>query len=104
MREFYVGTLELRPRSDRDQFVNFEFDRFRITIAVHDALFGEASEPARVMVNLACDDLDARFAKLTSAGCPAIRAPSAEPWGGRVATTADPDGNIIQLLEIQAAP
>jgi hypothetical protein len=32
MRYFYVETLGLRPRSDRERFVNFEWDSVRLTI------------------------------------------------------------------------
>lgn len=99
MRSFYVETLGLIPRSDRPGFVNFEFGDQRLTIALHDDVSGTTREPNRVMVNLATDTIEASYQRALDAGAPAIRPPSAEPWGGRVATTADPDGNRVQFLE-----
>ena len=99
MRAFYVDALGLTPRSDRDGFVNFEFGGRRLTITLHDGVQGATREPVRIMVNFEVDDIDRAFAALVSRGAPEIRPPSPEPWGGRVATSADPDGNIIQLME-----
>ena len=99
MRAFYVDALGLTPRSDRAGFVNFEFGSRRLTIALHDDVEGATREPARIMVNLEVDDIDGIFERLVSNGAPPIRTPSPEPWGGLVATSAVPDGNIIQLME-----
>ena len=100
LRAFYVDVLELSPRSDRDGFVNFEFGDLRLTIAVHDAVADTTKDPNRIMVNFATDDIDVSYATAVSAGAPSIRPPSPEPWGGRVATIADPDGNLVQFLEL----
>ena len=61
-----------------------------------------ASDPLRLMVNLATDDIAADHARLATAGVPFTRAPEREPWGGWVATLADPDGNTLQLLQLPA--
>jgi uncharacterized glyoxalase superfamily protein PhnB len=50
------------------------------------------------MINLAVADIDAAHQRLMAAGVPSLRTPSTEPWGGKVATYADPDGNTIQLM------
>lgn len=100
LRAFYVEVLGLTPRSDRDGFVNFEFGDQRLTISVHDGVAGDADEPNRIMVNFATTDIDAAYSRAIAAGAPPIRPPSAEPWGGRVATIADPDGNVVQFLEL----
>lgn len=100
MRSFYVDVLGLEPRSDRPGFVNFEFGDQRLTIALHDDVSGATREPNRVMVNLATDAIEISYQRAKDAGAPQIRPPSPEPWGGRVATTADPDGNRVQFLEL----
>jgi predicted enzyme related to lactoylglutathione lyase len=100
MRSFYVEALGLTPRSDREGFVNFEFGGRRLTITLHDRVDGANADPLRIMVNFAVDDVDATFKRLVEHGAPAIRPPSPEPWGGLIATSADPDGNIIQLMEL----
>ena len=98
MRRFYVETLGLRPRSDRPNFVNFQIGVARLTIGVHEAVDGTSRDPLRIMVNLAVVDIDAAHERLTTIGVPCLRAPSTEPWGGKVATYADPDGNTVQLM------
>jgi predicted enzyme related to lactoylglutathione lyase len=99
MRDFYVHTLGLTPRSDRDGFVNFGGPT-RLTVAVHEGVSAPAADPLRIMVNLAVADIDATHARLSAAGVAFIRPPEPESWGGMVATFADPDGNTLQLLEI----
>lgn len=97
MRAFYVDTLGLEPRSDRDGFVNFDFGRTRLTIALHDAIEGAAAERERIMVNLRTDDITASIARCDHV----IRQPERETWGGLVATVVDPDGNIVQFLQME---
>ncbi len=99
MRDFYIETLGLEPRSDRDGFVNFDFGGRRLTIALHDGVEGSTDERFRIMINFEVEDIENVFARLVAHGAPAIRRPSPESWGGLVATSADPDGNLIQLME-----
>ena len=100
MRDFYVDVLGLAPRSERDGFVNFDWDGTRLTVTTHDEVRGASAEPFRVMVNFAVGDLDAFHHRLTQSGVRCLRSPAPEHWGGRIATYADPDGNLLQLLEL----
>jgi predicted enzyme related to lactoylglutathione lyase len=99
MRAFYIEALGLEPRSDRHGFVNFEFGGRRLTIALHDGVEGPTREPVRIMLNFEVDDIERTFERLVAHGAPVIRRPSKEAWGGLVATSADPDGNVVQLME-----
>ena len=102
MRDFYVETLGLTPRSDRDGFVNFAWGEgtaeFRLTISVHEDVSGANPEPLRQMLNLTVDDIQPVYERLSALGVEFSRPPEQEPWGGWVATFADPDGNTVQLL------
>ena len=102
MDRFYVQVLGLAPRTRRPGFVNFELDGQRLTVTTHAGVRGPATDPLRLMVNLATDDIAADHARLATAGVPFTRAPEREPWGGWVATLADPDGNTLQLLQLPA--
>lgn len=102
MRRFYVETLGLRPRSDRDGFVNFAWDDQRLTVSVHAGVGGPARDPLRLMLNLRVPDIDATHRRLRDAGVAFSRPPEDEPWGGRVATFHDPDGNTLQLMQLPA--
>ena len=99
MRAFYVETLGLAPRSDRERFVNFAWGAQRLTVSVHEGVTGATSDPLRLMINLDVDDIHAVAARLASNGVDFARPPEQEPWGGWVATFHDPDGNTLQLLQ-----
>lgn len=100
MDRFYVEVLGLTPRTRRDGFVNFELGHQRITVTVHDRVHGASTEPNRLMLNLEVDDIVASHAQLVAAGVAFTRAPEQEPWGGWIATLADPDGNTVQLFQL----
>ncbi|NNC75028.1 MAG: hypothetical protein HKN93_05895 [Acidimicrobiia bacterium] len=99
MASFYRDTLGLNPRSDREGFINFEWGDFRLTISCHSQVEGRASDPLRVMVNLATEDIHADHSRLLERGVAFSRPPEQEPWGGWIATFNDPDGNTLQLLQ-----
>ena len=86
MEAFYRDTLGLRARSVRPGFVNFDFDGVRLTISVHDRVVGPARDPLRIMINLRTSDM--------------LRSPEPESWGGIVATFEDPDGNVLQYMQL----
>jgi predicted enzyme related to lactoylglutathione lyase len=100
MRHFYVDVLGLAPRSDRPGFVNFEFADQRLTIAVHSDIECANHDPLHLMVNLAASDIDATYRSAVVRGARSLRPPEQETWGGRIATLQDPDGNIIQLMQL----
>ena len=99
MRAFYIDTLELIPRSDRERFVNFDWGAQRLTVSVHQGVTRATTDPLRLMINLNVDDIHAVAARLAANGVEFTRAPEQEPWGGWVATFHDPDGNTLQLLQ-----
>lgn len=115
LREFYVETLGLTPRHDREHFVNFQWAApvapsesragdprphdLRLTISVHAGVEGAARDPLRIMINLEVADIHAVAARLRGAGVEFTRPPEQEPWGGWIATMQDPDGNTVQLLQ-----
>lgn len=100
MRKFYAEVLGLTPRSDRSGFVNFEWAEQRLTIATHSDLRSSNPSPLHVMINLATDDIAGAYAAAVSRGARSMRPPEREDWGGWVATLVDPDGNIVQLLQL----
>ena len=102
MARFYRDTLGLTPRSDKSDFINFDWNRVRLSVGVHAGVRGTSREPLRVMLNLTVADIQAAHTRLTAAGVVFSRAPEREEWGGWVATFADPDGNILQLMQLPA--
>lgn len=53
-------------------------------------------------VSLYVDDIDATYAALRKKKVKFAFAPRTEPWGGRLANFADPDGNRFFLMELPA--
>ena len=100
MARFYRDQLGLTPRTSRADFINFDWGGVRLSVSVHDRVHGVTREPFRIMVNLAVDDIDAVHARLCAAGVVFTRPPEREDWGGWVASFADPDGNLIQLMQL----
>ena len=97
---FYRDTLGLMPHSVQPEFVSFKWGAMRLGIGVHSEVKGPAKEPHRVMVNLGVDDIQEAFATLRGKGVRLVRSPEREHWGGWVSTFADPDGNLIQLMQL----
>ncbi len=104
MRDFYVETLGLEPRTQRDDFVSFDWGAAnpgapRLTITVHSHVEGRTRDPLRVMVNLEVSAIEAVHTHLVERGVVFVRPPEREHFGGWVATFQDPDGNLVQLLQ-----
>ena len=101
MTRFYGAALELeRVAKFRDPV--FEAAGGFIRLLDHSEISGPTLEPARMQINLFVDDVGAEFERVMAAD-PSIRVhrqPERESWGGLVATLLDPDGNLVQLLEL----
>jgi predicted enzyme related to lactoylglutathione lyase len=100
MARFYRDTLGLVPRSDKADFINFDWTGVRLSVGIHGGVDGASRDPLRIMVNLTVADIGAVHDRLVRAGVVFTRAPAREEWGGWVATFADPDGNVLQLLQL----
>jgi predicted enzyme related to lactoylglutathione lyase len=100
MARFYRDTLGLVPRSARADFINFDWSGVRLSVGVHDRVAGTNRDALRLMINLTVADIRAVHDRLVRAGVVFTRAPEREEWGGWIATFADPDGNILQLMQL----
>ncbi len=97
---FYRDTLGLKMRSDHGDFVNFELGSARLNLGLHDRVSGQSRDPFRVMVHLEVDDIHGLYQRLSEQNVEFIRVPEQEEWGGWIATLLDPDGNVLQLLQL----
>jgi predicted enzyme related to lactoylglutathione lyase len=100
MARFYRERLGLTPRTSKPDFINFDWGGVRLSVSVHDRVSGASRDPLRIMINLAVDDIRTVHARLEKAGVVFTRPPEAEEWGGQVASFLDPDGNLLQLLQL----
>jgi predicted enzyme related to lactoylglutathione lyase len=100
MARFYRDRLGLTPRTSKADFINFDWGGVRLSVGVHDRVGGTSRDPLRLMVNLTVTDIGAVHDRLVRAGVVFARTPEREDWGGWVATLADPDGNVLQLMQL----
>jgi predicted enzyme related to lactoylglutathione lyase len=96
---FYRDVLGLPARFETPQFVVFGADGApALGLGTHSEVRGPNADPARHMVGLATDDINADWKRLKAAGVKFIEDPT--DYGIlRIATLADPDGNLVQLFQ-----
>ena len=100
MFRFYQDTLRLSLHSRHDDFVAFQLGEIRFNIGMHDDIRGPSKDPYRIMPHLGVEDIHREHQRLVQEGVEFIRPPEQEHWGGWIATFKDPDGNILQMLQL----
>jgi predicted enzyme related to lactoylglutathione lyase len=71
-----------------------------VTLGTHSEVRGNNADPARHMVGLLTDDIQADFQRLKSKGVEFIEEPTDFP-NVTVATFKDPEGNYLQLVQFK---
>ena len=102
MVAFYSEQLGMDVYSRHDGWVSFRFGDMRFNIGVHHLIEHTPRDPYRTMINFGTNNIVELFDRLVHWGVVAIRSPEKEHWGGWVATFQDPDGNVVQLLQLEA--
>jgi predicted enzyme related to lactoylglutathione lyase len=95
--EFYEKVFG-RPADMNDGgYAGWQVGSCFLTIGEHSEVQGKAKEPARIILNLETKAVKAEFERLKQLEVTVVK----EPYnmeGGWIATLADPDGNLIQLM------
>ena len=98
---FYRDVLGLRVGHATPGFVVFgDGTHPALAVGTHSEVHGRTVEPARHMVGLLTDDIQADTARLKAAGVRFIEDPNHQGGGFWLATFEDPDGNLIQLFQV----
>jgi predicted enzyme related to lactoylglutathione lyase len=100
MFRFYHDILRLPLHSRHEDFIAFQLGDVRFNLGLHDRVQGASQDPFRVMTHLGVDDIHQEYQRLLDEGVEFIRPPEQEHWGGWIATFKDPDGNILQMLQL----
>ena len=96
---FYRDILGLKPSVETPGFVVFgQANAPSLALGTHSEVKGKNSDPARHMVGLLTDDIDAEVAGLKSKGVEFVSDPEKFDQV-TVATLKDPEGNYVQLLQ-----
>jgi predicted enzyme related to lactoylglutathione lyase len=91
----YAALLGVQPQTDEPYYVGFEAEGQQIGLVPGGAQQGMSSPVAYWHV----PDIEAKLAEVTAAGA-TLKEPAHDVGGGRlVATVADPDGNVLGLLQ-----
>lgn len=98
---FYRDTLGLSVGMESPGFVIFGDPNMpSLALGTHSEVHGPAADPARHMVGLGTDDIDADYKRLNDQGVEFTETPTAGADGGpRMATLKDPEGNLVQLFQ-----
>ncbi|HXD95301.1 MAG TPA: VOC family protein [Candidatus Acidoferrum sp.] len=99
---FYRDVLGLPVGVQIDGFVVLgDLGKPTLALGTHSQVRGRNADPARHMVGLTTDDVDADCKRLKGAGVQFVEDPT--DYGGlRIATLKDPEGNLVQLLQPRA--
>ena len=100
MFRFYNDTLRLPLHSRHEDFIAFQLGDIRFNLGLHNQVQGASRDPFRIMPHLGVDDIHQEYHRLLDEGVEFIRPPEQEHWGGWIATFKDPDGNILQMLQL----
>jgi catechol 2,3-dioxygenase-like lactoylglutathione lyase family enzyme len=97
--KFYEETLGLEKKYEFSSYAGFECGGVEIGLI---PTSGERQETSLTSpsVEFLVDDVDKFCERLNRAGVRFIKGLHDEPWGGRQATFADPDGNILEIAQI----
>jgi predicted enzyme related to lactoylglutathione lyase len=92
-KAFYAGKLKLPLVAAGDELAIFDTGQAKLIVAK-----GEAAASG-VEFGFTVASLEAALAALIAADVRVAVPPRTEPWGGRVAKIADPDGNLLSLVQ-----
>jgi lactoylglutathione lyase len=103
-RDLLGGVETYRFPQEDPAFVSLSFGESELGIgAMRGApLHGEPQRPAtghRMELCVYVEDVDATVAAAVERGVRVVLEPADQPWGERVAYVADPDGNLILLVQ-----
>jgi len=96
---FYEETLGLEKKYKFSSYVGFECGGIEIGLIPKPEEL-QASDTVAPSVEFLVDDVDKFYDELKKKGVKFTKELHDEPWGGRQATFADPDGNILEIVQI----
>ena len=91
----YTALLGVAPMADAPYYVGYEAEGQQIGLVPNGAAQGMTSPTAYWHVA----DIEAKLAEVTAAGATVKQAPNDVGNGRLVATFADPDGNVLGLIQ-----
>ncbi len=97
--KLYEETLGLEKKYEYSSYVGFECGGVEIGL-IPKLTAGQKVSPLSPSVELLVDDVEKVYNELKNKGVKFIKELHDEPGGGRQATFTDPDGNILEIAQI----
>jgi catechol 2,3-dioxygenase-like lactoylglutathione lyase family enzyme len=92
---FYRETMGAEMLQRGDGYIDFDLGGATIRTYLHEGDYRRQHSGLQFFV----DDVESVHSELATAGANLRSRVRIEPWGGRVLTVADPDGNTFDLLD-----
>ncbi|MEM3580477.1 MAG: VOC family protein [Candidatus Bathyarchaeia archaeon] len=97
--QFYEKVLGLEKKYEYSSYVGFECGGVEIGL-IPRLKEGECVAPISPSVEFLVDDVENFYNELKRKGVKFVKDLHEEPWGGKQATFTDPDGNILEIVQI----
>jgi catechol 2,3-dioxygenase-like lactoylglutathione lyase family enzyme len=97
--KFYGETLGLEKKYAYSSYVGFECGGVEIGL-IPKLKKGERVAPNSPSIEFLVEDVEKFYIELKNKGVTFIKELHEEPWGGRQATFTDPDGNTLEIVQI----
>jgi len=97
--KFYEETLGLEKKYEYSSYVGFECGGLEIGL-IPKGKEEQRVSPTSPSVEFLVDNVARMYNELKNKGVKFIKELHDEPWGGRQATFTDPDGNILEIAQI----
>ncbi|RLG43649.1 MAG: hypothetical protein DRN92_09105 [Thermoproteota archaeon] len=95
--DFYERVLGLSKKYQFSTYAGFDCGGVEIGLIPGTPAGEQEGAPC---VDFLVRDVDAAYRTLRERGVRFLKKPHDTPWGGRIALFADPDGNVLQLVQI----
>jgi len=96
---FHEETLGLEKKYQYSSYVGFECGGVEIGLIPELAEGQKVNQPS-ASVEFLVDDVEKFCSELKGKGVRFVEELHEEPWGGKQATFTDPDGNTLQIVQI----
>jgi metallothiol transferase len=97
--KFYEETLGLEKKYEYSSYVGFECGGVEVGL-IPKLEEGQKVSPLSPAVEFLVNDVEKMYNELKKKGVKFVKELHEEPWGGRQATFTDPDGNILEIAQI----
>ena len=100
LADFYKKVFQKDPDWSEGGYYGFMVGDGFIGFGPHDKVRGKNANPERIMFNLETKDVEAEFERIRKLGAAVVAKPyhPKEDPKGTIATFADPDANLFQLV------